>query len=186
MPQGVTATAREQRVFSVPCAHWVPARALLAPRSSCMAPLAAAPNLAVQGQLFLFCPLVTSSSISFLPRPLSRLCLKWIPFLHSGGLRLQLVPLPLLSSRWLPLLPQISVPSFVLCVCCDPSVGGGASREHRGADEALGVPAGGEEPGAAAGESQRRRRAVVQRYPAALHKRDSRSQTLCPLVSADD
>lgn len=39
------------------------------------------------------------------------------------------------------------------CLCCDPRVGGGASREHRGADEALGMPAGGEEPGAATGES---------------------------------
>lgn len=43
------------------------------------------------------------------------------------------------------------------CLCCDPCVGGGASREHRGADEALGMPAGGEEPGAAEGESRRRR-----------------------------
>lgn len=42
---------------------------------------------------------------------------------------------------------------------CDPCVGGGASREHRGANEALGMPAGGEEPGAATGESRQRRRA---------------------------
>lgn len=42
-------------------------------------------------------------------------------------------------------------------LCCDPCVGGGASREHRGADEALGMPAGGEEPGAAEGESRWRR-----------------------------
>ena len=44
-------------------------------------------------------------------------------------------------------------------LCCDPSVGGRAPREHRGANEALGMPAGGEEPGAAQGESVRRRRA---------------------------
>lgn len=46
--------------------------------------------------------------------------------------------------------------SLSLCcprLCCDPCVGGGASREHRGADETLGMPAGGEEPGASAGES---------------------------------
>lgn len=42
-------------------------------------------------------------------------------------------------------------------LCCDPCVGGGAPREHRGADEALGMPAGGEEPGAAEGESRRGR-----------------------------
>lgn len=48
---------------------------------------------------------------------------------------------------------------FVLSMLCDPCVGGGASREHRGANEALGMPAGGEEPGAATGESRRRRRA---------------------------
>ena len=47
----------------------------------------------------------------------------------------------------------------VLSMLCDPCVGGGASREHRGANEALGMPAGGEEPGAATGESRRRRRA---------------------------
>lgn len=45
--------------------------------------------------------------------------------------------------------------SFVLRLC---RVGGGASREHRGADEALGMPAGGEEPGAAPGESRARQR----------------------------
>lgn len=44
----------------------------------------------------------------------------------------------------------------LFCLCCDPSVGGRASREHRGANETLGMPAGGEEPGAATGESPRR------------------------------
>ena len=50
------------------------------------------------------------------------------------------------------------------CLCCDPSVGGRASRKHRGANEALGMPAGGEEPGAATGESLRRR-CARRRYP---------------------
>lgn len=48
-------------------------------------------------------------------------------------------------------------PVLSSCLRCDPSVGGRASREHRGANEALGMPAGGEEPGAAEGESARRR-----------------------------
>lgn len=43
---------------------------------------------------------------------------------------------------------------FCFCFCCVLSVGGGAPREHRGADAALGMPAGGEEPGAVEGESE--------------------------------
>lgn len=60
-------------------------------------------------------------------------------------------------------------------LCCDPTVGGGASREHRGANEALGMPAGGEEPGAAKGESlveAARQAALITRRPL-LHEHDS-------------
>lgn len=141
-----------------------------------------------------FCPLVASFSISPPPpHPLFRpaLCANVLQNDKSSIFKFGIEALACVVATACLFLsclrPKEIISRSPSRLCCDPRVGGGASREHRGADEALGMPAGGEEPGAAEGESRRRRpRYGIARKGKIRSPRKRRKQTVPKGLGASD